>query len=159
METLQFTFCYSRKTLAELTDEERTLVQHAREATYRSYAPYSHFSVGAAALLDDGTILTGSNQENSSYPQSQCAERTTVFYANSLHPDRAVRALCIAARGTDGAFTSRPITPCGGCRQVLSETEDRQKSPMKILLCGTDEVYIINTVKDLLPISFDTTYL
>ena len=154
METLQFSFTYYKKAESELTSSELQLLEAARQATYRSYSPYSHFSVGAAVLLADGTIVTGSNQENCSYPQGQCAERTAVFYANSRYPDQAVTMLCIAARGTDGQFTAAPITPCGGCRQVLQETEQRQHSPIQIMLYGTDAIYIIPSAQLLLPLSF-----
>ncbi len=155
METLQFSFTYYKKAESELTSSELQLLEAARQATYRSYSPYSHFSVGAAVLLADGTIVTGSNQENCSYPQGQCAERTAVFYANSRYPDQAVTMLCIAARGTDGQFTAAPITPCGGCRQVLQETEQRQQSPMQIMLYGTDAIYIIPSAQLLLPLNFN----
>ena len=155
METLQFSFTYYKKAESELTSSELQLLEAARQATYRSYSPYSHFSVGAAVLLADGTIVTGSNQENCSYPQGQCAERTAVFYANSRYPDQAVTMLCIAARGTDGQFTTAPITPCGGCRQVLQETEQRQQSSMQIMLYGTDAIYIIPSVQQLLPLNFN----
>ena len=154
METLQFSFTYYKKAESELTSSELQLLEAARQATYRSYSPYSHFSVGAAVLLADGTIVTGSNQENCSYPQGQCAERTAVFYANSRYPDQAVTMLCIAARGTDGQFTAAPVTPCGGCRQVLQETEQRQHSPIQIMLYGTDAIYIIPSAQLLLPLSF-----
>ncbi len=155
METLQFSFTYYKKAESELTSSELQLLEAARQATYRSYSPYSHFSVGAAVLLADGTIVTGSNQENCSYPQGQCAERTAVFYANSRYPDQAVTMLCIAARGTDGQFTAAPVTPCGGCRQVLQETEQRQHSPIQIMLYGTDAIYIIPSAQLLLPLNFN----
>ena len=155
METLQFSFTYYKKAESELTVSELQLLEAARQATYRSYSPYSNFSVGATVLLADGTIVSGSNQENCSYPQGQCAERTAVFYANSRYPDQAVTMLCIAARGTDGQFTAAPITPCGGCRQVLQETEQRQQSPMQIMLYGTDAIYIIPSVQQLLPLNFN----
>jgi len=159
MEEFNITISVIKKNENELTSEELAIVEKAKEATFRSYAPYSHFCVGAAALLEDGTIVSGSNQENSAYPSGICAERTTIFYANSQYPDLKVKSLCIAARGTDGEFTNRPISPCGACRQVLSETEDRAKEPIKVLLYGTDGTYIIKSVKDLLPVSFDASYL
>lgn len=159
MEEFNITISVIKKKQEELTPEESTLVENAKEATFRSYAPYSHFCVGAAVLLEDGTIVTGSNQENSAYPSGICAERTTMFYANSRYPDLKVKCICIAARGTDGNFTSRPISPCGACRQVLSESEDRSQSPIKVLLYGTDGTYTINSVKDLLPVSFDASFL
>lgn len=159
METLHANCTYYRKTFEELTEEELCLLEKARNATYRSYSPYSHFRVGAAVMLDDGTVVSGSNQENVSYSMTLCAERTALFYANSRYPDRKVSQVCIAARSTDGSFTPQPITPCGACRQVMLEVEGRQGAPVRIMLCGTEEVYIVNSAKDLLPISFDNTYL
>ena len=138
----------------ELSAEEQQLVEVAKKATTRSYAPYSHFHVGAAALLDNGEIISGTNQENAAYPSGICAERTTLFYANSQYPEQAVKALAIAARTSEGHWTEIPISPCGACRQVMTETENRFGKPMKVLLCSTREVFVIESAKDLLPVSF-----
>ena len=116
----------------ELNDTDRALLDDAIEATRRSYAPYSHFSVGAAALLANGVVVTGTNQENAAYPSGLCAERTTLFYANSQYPGQAVVTLAIAAR-TEKDFIDTPIPPCGACRQVILETEKRYKQPIRIL--------------------------
>ena len=141
--------------LSELPEDDRRLVMEAQKATSQSYAPYSHFHVGAAALLEDGTIITGTNQENAAYPSGLCAERTTLFYANSQHPEKAVKALAITARTPDGDFVHSPVTPCGACRQVMTETENRYGKPIRILLCGSEEVYIAESARSLLPLSFD----
>ena len=125
----------------ELNEVEQELVAAAKEATFRSYAPYSRFCVGAAALLDNGEIVTGNNQENCAYPSGLCAERTTLFYANSRYPDVPVRTLCIAARDSSGSFTKEPISPCGACRQVMLETEHRFGRPMQVMLFGTNGIY------------------
>lgn len=138
----------------ELSAEEQQLVEAAKKATTRSYAPYSHFHVGAAALLANGEIISGTNQENAAYPSGICAERTTLFYANSQHPQQAVKALAIAARTSEGHWTEIPISPCGACRQVMTETENRYEKPMKVLLCSAQEVFVIESAKDLLPVSF-----
>ena len=143
----------------ELNESEKRLVDEAKAATKRSYAPYSHFCVGAACALDNGTIVSGSNQENAASPSGICAERTTMFYANSRYPDHSVEAICIAARDTTGAFTQRPVAPCGACRQVLVETEARYGKSMRVLLYGTEGTYIINSARELLPVSFDSSYL
>lgn len=147
------------KTEEELTPEEVKLLDEARRATYRSYSPYSRFSVGAAVELEDGTIVSGSNQENAAYPSGLCAERTAVFYANSRYPELPVRRLCIAARDTDGNFLKQPIAPCGACRQVLLETERRAGHPIEVLLYGTDGIYCLHNVHDLLPLCFDESFL
>ena len=128
----------------------------AIEATRRSYAPYSHFSVGAAALLANGVVVTGTNQENAAYPSGLCAERTTLFYANSQYPDQAVVTLTIAAR-TEKDFIDTPIPPCGACRQVILETEKRYKQPIRILLYGKKCIYEVQSIGHLLPLSFDAS--
>ena len=142
----------------ELSEEDRRLTDLAKEATRRSYSPYSGFSVGAAALLANGATVTGSNQENAAYPSGICAERTTLFYANSQYPDQAVKSLAIAARTVSG-FIDTPIPPCGACRQVLLETEQRYHQPIRILLYGEKEIYQIDGVKDSLPLSFGGDFL
>lgn len=138
----------------ELAEADRQLIDAAREATYHSYAPYSHFHVGAAARLANGTVVSGSNQENAASPSSLCAERTTLFYANSRYPDQPVDTLAIAARNERGEFLQQPISPCGACRQVMLETETRFSHPMRILLYGTEGVYELEGVNSLLPFSF-----
>ena len=137
----------------ELNDEEKKLVDAAKEATNRSYAPYSRFQVGAAVRLAGGVLVSGSNQENAAYPSGICAERTTLFYANSQYPDRAVEALAIAAQ-TGGKFIEHPTAPCGACRQVILETEERYRHPIRIYLYGTDEVSIVDSIVGLLPLCF-----
>lgn len=140
----------------ELSPADRALMKAAKEATVRSYAPYSRFSVGAAAQLADGTVVTGTNQENAAYPSGLCAERTTLFYANSQHPDQPVVTLAIAAR-TEKDFIDMPIPPCGACRQVILETEKRYKQPIRILLYGKKCIYEVRSISDLLPLSFDAS--
>ena len=143
----------------ELPVEDRAVVDAARRATANSYAVYSHFNVGAAVRLEDGTVVCGTNQENAAYPSGLCAERTTLFWANSQYPDKAVTLLAIAAR-TDNGELEKPIPPCGACRQVILETEKRYNTSMKIILFGTKECYVIEDgVKALLPLSFDAGFL
>ena len=137
----------------ELTDSDKRLIEAAIEATKRSYAPYSHFHVGAAAMLDDGTIVTGSNQENAAYPSGLCAERTALFHAGSEYPDKAVTTLAIAVSNCDG-LTEQPVTPCGACRQVMLEAEQRYHRPIRMLMYGTACIYETRGTKDLLPLSF-----
>lgn len=138
----------------EMSLNDQQLLQAAIDATNRSYAPYSHFSVGAAAQLKNGTIVTGSNQENAAYPSGICAERTTLFYANSQYPNEPIHTLAIAARNERGELLDEPIPPCGACRQVMLETQTRFNSPIRILLYGNKGVYEIQNVGDLLPLSF-----
>lgn len=154
MKKRQLEISYHSCKFEELTPEEKQLVEEARQATYRSYSPYSRFSVGASVLLANGLILSGSNQENAAYPSGLCAERTVLFYANSQYPNQPITMMAIAARSEKG-FTEIPITPCGACRQVLAETEKRFEYPIRILLYGETETIIIDGVKDLLPFLFN----
>ena len=137
----------------ELSRQEQELVEKAIGATANSYARYSHFCVGAACLLANGTIVIGANQENAAFPSGLCAERTAIFGAQANYPDQPITTLAIAARNADG-FIKSPIAPCGACRQVILEIEDRYQHPIRILLYGKDGILCINTVKDLLPFCF-----
>ena len=138
----------------ELTSEEQHLLSLAVEATGRSYAPYSHFHVGAAVLLENGAEVIGCNQENAAYPSGLCAERTALFAAGAQYPDVPVSVLAIAARGTDGELLEEPVAPCGSCRQVIIETETRAKRPIRILLYGRRCVYVIDGIRQLMPLMF-----
>lgn len=137
----------------ELSEEDQELVSMAREATQNSYAKYSRFYVGAALRLQDGRIVKGANQENAAFPSGLCAERTAIFAAQANYPEQPIIALAIAARNDHG-FTQEPVTPCGSCRQVMLEIEDRYQSPVKILLYGTRRIYVLKSTKDLMPLCF-----
>lgn len=154
MEEIKLTTKVQVYNYEELTPEELKLAHSAMEATRRSYAPYSHFEVGTAALLENGCIITGTNQENAAFPSGICAERTALFSANSQYPDQKVITLAIAARRQESPTFQAFISPCGACRQVMAETEQRFNSPMKVMLCGNEKVYVIDSATDLLPLSF-----
>ena len=154
MKEFQITTRIEELSFDELSPDYALLVEKARQATFRSYAPYSHFSVGAAILLDNGEVVTGCNQENAAYPSGTCAERTACFYAHATYPDSGMQAIAIAARGVDGSFLAEPISPCGGCRQALIEYENLASHPLKVILVGAAKVYIIPSVKALLPLAF-----
>lgn len=138
----------------ELSAPDAKLVASARQATQRSYAPYSHFSVGAAILLDNGETIEGANQENVAYPSGTCAERSACFYAHARYPEAKFIAIAIAARGIDGDFTPSPTAPCGACRQALLEYETLAGHDVKVILAGRDNVYILPSVRSLLPLAF-----
>lgn len=143
----------------ELSDADKAVVDAARAATANSYAVYSNFSVGAAVRLGNGTVVSGSNQENAAYPSGLCAERTTLFWANSQYPKVPVEVFAIAAKNVQGEL-ELPITPCGACRQVMLETEKRFGNKMKIILYGTRQCYVIDDgVRALMPLSFDSDSL
>jgi len=140
--------------MEELSTEEQHLMELAIEATGRSYAPYSHFCVGAAVRLENGVEIIGCNQENAAYPSGLCAERTALFSAGAQYPDIPVTMLAIAARGTDGELTEEPTGPCGSCRQVIIESETRAKHPIRILLYGRRCVFVIDGIRALMPLTF-----
>lgn len=138
----------------ELEASDRQIVELAISSTRNSYSPYSHFSVGAAVRLASGVVLPGCNQENAAFPAGLCAERSAIFAAGAQYPDQPVVALAIAARGTDGQLTEEPVSPCGTCRQVMIETETRFSQPIRILLYGRRRIYVMDGIKNLMPLSF-----
>ncbi|MDX9752150.1 MAG: cytidine deaminase [Flavobacteriales bacterium] len=140
-----------------LSAADRELVQLATEAATRAYAPYSGFHVGAAVRLDDGRVVSGSNQENASYPAGTCAERTALHAAMSATPGAVAEALAVAVPGAPG---TGPVPPCGICRQVLAEQEQRQGAPLRILLAAPDgRVTELARAADLLPLAFGPGFL
>lgn len=142
----------------ELSPEHKSLIEKAKEQVKKAYAPYSGFFVGAAIELENGAVFAASNQENAAYPSGLCAERAAMFYANGQYPDTPVRTIAIAAY-TNGEFLKKPVTPCGACRQVLLESESRFNSNIAVLLYGSDETYLIENVKQLLPLCFEKNSL
>ena len=138
----------------ELSQAEQHLIEQAIEATNRSYAPYSKFSVGACLLLNNGVEVIGCNQENAAYPVGLCAERSAIFAAGAQYPDVPVRMIAIAARTPEGELQDEPVSPCGSCRQVLIETETRFSQEVRILLYGRNRIYVIDGIKQLMPLSF-----
>ena len=139
--------------MEELSEDDQRLVNKAIEATRNSYAPYSNFHVGACLRMADGMEMIGANQENAAFPSGLCAERSAIFAAQSQHPESAIVALAIAARNEEGMMAT-PVSPCGACRQVILEMEDRYQCDVKILLYGTEGIYVIPNVKTLLPLHF-----
>ncbi len=138
----------------ELSPDDRKLLQEAAKSAIKSYAPYSEFHVGAAVLLENGKIVCGSNQENAAYPAGLCAERVALFYANSEYPGVKVVALAISAHA-DHFVIDKPISPCGTCRQVIAETENRQHSKIRILMQGeSGPVNMTEGIENLLPLTF-----
>lgn len=154
MKELEIKSIIHEMQLDELCEEEKALILKAREVTYRSYAPYSQFKVGAALLLDNGEIVIGCNNENAVYPLGLCAERTAIFSAQAQFPNVPMCILAISARNSEDCFVSTPITPCGSCRQVILEQEQRYGRNIVILLDSKNAIMRISSAKDLLPLSF-----
>ncbi len=144
---------------AELDSQDAMLLDKARKITVQAYAPYSKFYVGAAALLQNGDVVTGTNQENASYPVGTCAERVLLGTLAGLHPGEAIRSMAISY-ASETVKSDHPISPCGMCRQALLEYEARVSSPIRLILAGqSGEVYIINTAAQLLPFAFTSSEL
>jgi cytidine deaminase len=143
----------------ELPVEVSLLMDKAVEARDKAYAPYSNFNVGAAILLDNGEIITGSNQENASYPSGLCAERTAIYYAGSQYPKAKIIRMAISATSKTKP-TNSPIPPCGACRQAIAEYEVKQENPIEIYFMGEiGKVAKSSSLANLLPLIFDKTVL
>lgn len=138
----------------ELDSSSAELVGWAKKALENAYAPYSNFFVGAAVLLDDGQIISGSNQENAAYPAGLCAERVALFHVGANYPGLKILQIAIAAK-PKGADHYVEAGPCGSCRQVMVEYHNRQNQPIEILMVRPNNEVLKTTVKDLLPLAFD----
>lgn len=139
--------------MEELAEEDKVLVETAIQATDNSYSPYSKFRVGAAVRLEGGKVIKGANQENAAFSVTICAERSAIFAAQANYPDKAILSIAIAARNEDG-FTQEPISPCGTCRQAMVEIEQKYSQPLHILLYGKKGVYVMDSIRNLMPLSF-----
>lgn len=147
------------KDITELSGEDNLLMQKAIEARHNAYAPYSKFNVGAALLLENNQIVLGNNQENAAYPSGMCAERVAIWNAGATFPGVKIKKLAISASSTISKV-NKPVGPCGACRQTLSEFEINQKQPFEVLFMGeVGEVVKTKSLLDLLPFSFDSSYL
>ncbi len=155
MKEQQFGFKYLvYDSIAELPEQDRNLLEEARNATRKSYAPYSHFHVGAAARMPNGQMLSGANQENAAYPLAMCAERVVLATVSSSFPETPVDVMAISYHG-EGHESNQPISPCGMCRQALQEFEDRMGRPIRLILGGMEgPVYVIDGASKLLPLAF-----
>lgn len=140
--------------LAELSEEDQGYVQQAREVAKNAHAPYSQFYVGATLVLENGAVVLGSNQENIAFPSGLCAERVALFYAGANHPDLAIKKLIVVANG-DLIAKDAVLSPCGSCRQVMLESQNRQKNHFPIYLIGQDDsVHVFESIYDLMPMAF-----
>ncbi len=140
--------------IEELDTESKYLVHKAKEATTHSYAPYSKFHVGAALVLEDGTLVTGCNQENASYPLCMCAERVALYTAASQYPNKRVMKIAVVAHKKNHKELV-PATSCGACAQVMLEFEYRQKKPIEVIMMGPKEKWLkCSSVHAILPMGF-----
>lgn len=152
MKKITWSTSYTSLRLEELSASDQLLVQKALESREHAYAPYSFYKVGAAAELDNGQVVLGNNQENAAYPSGLCAERVALFACGAMHPNSTILTLAIAT-ASKGEI---PAASCGSCRQVMMEFELKQKESIRVLLADDGgNVLIVNSVKDLMPLSFD----
>jgi len=158
MQKKSINIIYQSLKLDELSNEDQDLITASEKIRDKAYAVYSDFYVGAALLLNNGDTVLGNNQENIAFPSSLCAERVAIFYCKANYPDSKIRKIAITAKSIKEAY-KEVVTPCGSCRQVISEYERNQKSPIQIILKGDKEVLIFDSINDLLPMSFETIVL
>ncbi len=145
--------------ISDLNIENKNLFQEAIKARDTAYAPYSNFLVGTAILLENGKIISGSNQENAAYPSGLCAERVAIFYAAAKYPNIVIKKMVITAK-SNNKKVDQPIAPCGSCRQSISEYEIKQKQDITLLFMGeTGKIIKSASLKNLLPLSFDKKIL
>ncbi len=145
--------------ITELSEDDAWLLTEAREVTEQAYAPYSNFHVGAVAILENGEVVAGTNQENASYPVGICAERVLLGSVATIHPDVPIKTIAISYNSEE-IKSDHPISPCGMCRQALLEYETRTKKPIRLILSGQEgKVYIIKTASFLLPFAFTSDEL
>lgn len=155
MNQVDITITYHEYSSAdELDTADKALLGEARNAMKSAYAPYSTYHVGAAVRLQNGEIITGNNQENAAYPSGLCAERVALFYASSQYPDIPVESIAIAAKAKYYDI-SAPVTPCGSCRQVMAETENRFHNQLRLIMSGENgKIIVVKGVKNILPLMF-----
>lgn len=148
------------KSESELNDIEKQLFNKAKEARLKAYAPYSNFLVGSSILLKNGEIVVGNNQENAAYPSGTCAERTALYWASANFPDEMIEKIFIVGGPKVAKAILPPVPPCGSCRQSILEYESKQKHDIEIYFANlVGEVYKINSMKSLLPFSFNQEFL
>ena len=153
-QSKEFVVKYSEfQSEGELSSSEVELVRRAKQVLTTSYSPYSHFRVGAAVLLENGEIISGSNQENGAYPSGLCAERVALFYAGAKYPKVPVVAIAIVASYMD-EIVQIPISPCGACRQVMIEYRNIGAKPYSVIMVGHGKIVKVEDVRFLLPFSF-----
>lgn len=160
MNKAEYQFSYEVYESADaLPATDAGLVKEARKVTAAAYAPYSRFNVGAVARLSNGETVTGTNQENASYPVGLCAERVLLSAAATLYPGIPIETMAISYDNIDGE-SDHPISPCGLCRQSLAEYQERTRQPIRLILSGMEgKVYVIQNAGYLLPLSFGSADL
>lgn len=154
METTKnFCFSYNEYTsIDELNEQEQMTIRASIDAQRSSHSPYSKFRVGAAVLLANGQIVEGSNQENGAYPSGLCAERVAMFAAAAHYPQQPIAMLAISA-SHQGQAVDEPVTPCGGCRQVMLEYRLKHGRSFPVIMVGARRIVKLD-MESLLPFGF-----
>ncbi len=146
--------------ISELSEIDKKLFEVAKKARLQAYAPYSNFLVGCAVLLKNGTIAMGNNQENAVYPVGTCAERVALNWISANFPTEQIEKLFVIGAPKDVETEIIPAPPCGICRQAISEYEDKQKQPIEVYFANlSGKVYKVNSVKTILPFTFNKEFL
>lgn len=154
MKSVELKLTFNEYEYSELSTEDTNLYNKALEAAKNAYAPYSGFSVGTACLLDNGEIFTASNQENAAYPSGLCAERSLLFYVGANRPEQTILKMVVAIK-SKLKDSKKIYSPCGACRQVMTEYQNRQSSPIQVMFeSGENKVLVCNKIDDLLPFIF-----
>jgi len=155
MKEKKIQISFTKVKIQELGIEEQNLISKARNASGNAYAPYSGFLVGASVMLENGEIINGSNQENAAYPSGLCAERVALFYVGAKYPGVGIKAIAISAKFKTFEMDD-VVSPCGACRQVMAEYQQKQEKNIRVLLHSSkDEVLIAESISDLLPLMFN----
>ncbi len=131
------------------------------EAAKGAYAPYSHFRVGCAVLMENGEIVLGNNQENRALPSGLCAERTALFHIGAQGQAKQIRKIAIRAYSEkEDVSVNEPILPCGACRQVMLEYEQQAVRPIILFAQGKSGTILRleGIQKTLMPFSFDMDF-
>jgi len=157
-ETHQFEY-FKSSNINDFTANEQQLIKETVAKAKNAYAPYSNFNVSSGILLLDNTILSATNVENASYPVGTCAERNVLSFCLSNHPNTLITTIAVYAEKSVGTL-NQPITPCGMCRQALIEAENRQGKPIRLIMIGNNNNFlVVNKCAYLLPFAFDGSEL
>jgi cytidine deaminase len=147
------------KSFDDLDQESKYLAHKAKDAANHAHAPYSKFTVGAALILEDGSVVTGANYENAAYPSSMCAERVALYASSAQHQNKRIMKIVVVAKRKSGKELV-PAPPCGSCRQVMLEFESNQKKPIEVVMQSDKNIWIkAPSAASLLPFTFTTSNL
>lgn len=145
----------------DLLEIEWKLFAKAKAIREKAYAPYSNFGVGCAVLLENGEIHLGNNQENAAYPSGLCAERSVLYWLGANISECKIKKIFIVGGANENPDVDRVVPPCGSCRQAIMEYEIKQGENIAIYFASLngEKIFKVDSIKDLLPFSFDSSFL